>query len=115
MSITGCPLASMPFGCICPPTSERTCESPTCPRRNHTRVAEVSHPDLDKPLRELDLQPSAFKCRIHVMIREGLYTLRDIARKDEHDFYFISNFGRTSLDALKWELKNRGLSLGMKL
>lgn len=22
-----------PQGCICPPTSEKTCESPTCPRR----------------------------------------------------------------------------------
>lgn len=21
-------------GCICPPTAEKTCESPTCPRRN---------------------------------------------------------------------------------
>lgn len=23
-----------PQGCVCPPTSERTCQSPTCPRRN---------------------------------------------------------------------------------
>jgi hypothetical protein len=23
-------------GCICPPTSEKTCESPTCPRKNHS-------------------------------------------------------------------------------
>jgi hypothetical protein len=22
-----------PAGCICPPTSEKTCESPTCPRK----------------------------------------------------------------------------------
>jgi len=22
-------------GCICPPTSEKTCESPICPRKNH--------------------------------------------------------------------------------
>lgn len=22
-----------PPGCICPPTSEKTCESPTCPRK----------------------------------------------------------------------------------
>lgn len=26
---------SQPAGCICPPTSEKTCESPTCPRKNH--------------------------------------------------------------------------------
>lgn len=23
-----------PVGCICPPTSEQTCENPTCPRKN---------------------------------------------------------------------------------
>lgn len=25
-------------GCICPPTSEKTCESPACPRKNHVKV-----------------------------------------------------------------------------
>ena len=25
----------IPQGCICPPTSEKTCENPTCPRQNH--------------------------------------------------------------------------------
>ena len=24
-----------PRGCICPPTSEQTCQSPTCPRKDH--------------------------------------------------------------------------------
>jgi hypothetical protein len=23
------------MGCVCPPTSEKTCESPVCPRKNH--------------------------------------------------------------------------------
>ncbi len=32
-------------GCICPPTSEQTCESPTCPRQDHT------HPDLQQPFK----------------------------------------------------------------
>jgi len=27
------PLYSHPVGCICPPTSEKTCENPTCPRK----------------------------------------------------------------------------------
>lgn len=27
-----------PQGCVCPPTSEKTCESPTCPRKNHQTV-----------------------------------------------------------------------------
>jgi len=31
-------LPSPPMGCICPPTSEKTCESPVCPRKNHLRA-----------------------------------------------------------------------------
>ncbi len=27
-----------PMGCICPPTSEKTCESPICPRKNHSQA-----------------------------------------------------------------------------
>ena len=27
------PIAPQVQGCICPPTSEKTCESPTCPRK----------------------------------------------------------------------------------
>ena len=30
-------------GCICPPTSEKTCESPTCPRKNHLRASKPAH------------------------------------------------------------------------
>jgi hypothetical protein len=26
-------------GCICPPTSEQTCQSPTCPRKNPLKGA----------------------------------------------------------------------------
>ena len=26
-------LPPAPFGCICPPTSEQTCQNPTCPRK----------------------------------------------------------------------------------
>ena len=29
-----------PQGCICPPTSEQTCQNPMCPRKDNT------HPDL---------------------------------------------------------------------
>lgn len=31
------PLPTPPMGCICPPTSEQTCENPVCPRRNPLR------------------------------------------------------------------------------
>lgn len=33
------PLYTQTAGCICPPTSERTCESPICPRKNHLKAA----------------------------------------------------------------------------
>lgn len=32
-------VAQPPQGCICPPTSEQTCKSPTCPRQNHLPTA----------------------------------------------------------------------------
>lgn len=31
----GAPWTPQPMGCICPPTSEKTCESPMCPRKNN--------------------------------------------------------------------------------
>jgi len=27
-----------PPGCVCPPTSEKTCEAPMCPRKNHLKA-----------------------------------------------------------------------------
>lgn len=27
-------------GCICPPTSERTCKNPKCPRRDHRSLGQ---------------------------------------------------------------------------
>lgn len=33
---------SQPAGCICPPTSEKTCQSPMCPRKNHLQSAGAS-------------------------------------------------------------------------
>lgn len=27
------PVTVQPVGCICPPTSEKTCQNPTCPRK----------------------------------------------------------------------------------
>ena len=38
------PWPDTPKGCICPPTSEQTCQSPTCPRRDHTRDLETPKP-----------------------------------------------------------------------
>lgn len=30
----------VPQGCICPPTSEQTCQNPTCPRRGQVAPAQ---------------------------------------------------------------------------
>ena len=30
----------LPTGCICPPTSERTCQNPKCPRKDHRSPGE---------------------------------------------------------------------------
>jgi hypothetical protein len=39
-----------PPGCICPPTSEKTCESPVCPRKNHLRSFGLTTTGgVDKP------------------------------------------------------------------
>lgn len=27
-------------GCVCPPTSERTCKNPTCPRQDHRSLRQ---------------------------------------------------------------------------
>jgi len=39
---------TQPMGCICPPTSEQTCQNPQCPRKNRQKDEEqwVSKPKL---------------------------------------------------------------------
>jgi hypothetical protein len=32
------PMMPVPMGCICPPTSEQTCQNPACPRRDPYRA-----------------------------------------------------------------------------
>jgi hypothetical protein len=32
------PFTLQPMGCICPPTSEKTCENRICPRKDHLRA-----------------------------------------------------------------------------
>lgn len=39
---------SPPMGCICPPTSEKTCENPVCPRQNPFKRSGVGN-DLNRP------------------------------------------------------------------
>lgn len=42
------PLYTSP-GCICPPTSEKTCEAPMCPRRNPFKAVGACGTDLNRP------------------------------------------------------------------
>ena len=34
----------LPHGCICPPTSEQTCQNPVCPRKARTNTALEEKP-----------------------------------------------------------------------
>lgn len=36
-----------PMGCICPPTSEKTCENPACPRK--ARTATTGYLKIETP------------------------------------------------------------------
>jgi hypothetical protein len=36
------PTAPAPMGCICPPTSEQTCQAPLCPRRGFKSVTTTN-------------------------------------------------------------------------
>jgi hypothetical protein len=44
-----------PSGCICPPTSEMTCQSSACPRKGSSRFTEMTFnlndPDVDEKVK----------------------------------------------------------------
>lgn len=43
-------IPSPPYGCICPPTSERTCRSEQCPRRSANFVPGTVKCEGDPPM-----------------------------------------------------------------
>ena len=46
---TPAPVYTAPqMGCICPPTSEKTCESRICPRKDHLRASTASSSALSE-------------------------------------------------------------------
>lgn len=65
---------------------------------------------LAKPVSELELSVRASNCLETANIR----TIRELVIKEEKDMLAYKNFGRTSLDEIKEQLDNMGLSLGMK-
>lgn len=37
-------VGAKPRGCVCPPTSEQTCQGPLCPRKNHFAAYQALGP-----------------------------------------------------------------------
>lgn len=66
---------------------------------------------LARKIDEMELSVRSYNC----LINEGIRTLGDLVRKDEMDLLKLPNFGRKSLNELKDNLKNLGLSFGMTL
>ena len=66
---------------------------------------------LAKPVMELELSVRASNC----LETENIETIRELVTKEEKDMLEYKNFGRTSLNEIKEQLANMGLSLGMNL
>ncbi len=66
---------------------------------------------LAKPVAELELSVRASNCLENANIK----TIRELVTKEEKDMLEYKNFGRTSLNEIKAQLANMGLSLAMKL
>ena len=66
---------------------------------------------LAKPVSELELSVRASNC----LETANIKTIRELVTKEEKDMLEYKNFGRTSLNEIKDQLANMGLTLGMKL
>ena len=66
---------------------------------------------LAKPVAELELSVRASNC----LETANIKTIRELVTKEEKDMLEYKNFGRTSLNEIKEQLANMGLSLGMPL
>ena len=66
---------------------------------------------LAKPVSELELSVRASNC----LETANIKTIRELVTKEEKDMLEYKNFGQTSLNEIKEQLANMGLSLGMNL
>ena len=66
---------------------------------------------LAKPVSELELSVRASNC----LETANIKTIRELVTKEEKDMLEYKNFGRTSLNEIKEQLDNMGLTLGMDL
>ena len=64
---------------------------------------------LAKPVSELELSVRASNC----LETANIKTIRELVTKEEKDMLEYKNFGRTSLNEIKDQLANMGLTLGM--
>ena len=64
---------------------------------------------LAKPVSELELSVRASNC----LETANIKTIRELVAKEEKDMLEYKNFGRTSLNEIKEQLANMGLTLGM--
>ena len=65
----------------------------------------------ETPIAALQLSVRASRCLETVNIK----TIRQLVRKSEKDLLEYKNFGRTSINEIKYQLSNIGLTLGMNL
>lgn len=79
------------------------------PEIDETKLRQERY--LSKPVAELELSVRAGNCLETANIR----TIRELVTKEEKDMLEYKNFGRTSLNEIKDQLANMGLTLGMKL
>ena len=66
---------------------------------------------LSKPVADLELSVRAGNC----LETANIKTIRELVVKNEKEMLEYKNFGKTSLNEIKDQLANMGLSLGMKL
>jgi DNA-directed RNA polymerase subunit alpha len=62
-------------------------------------------------LAELELSVRATNC----LESEGIATVRELIARTEEELLEVRNFGETTLKEVTSKLKEKGLSLGMKL
>jgi DNA-directed RNA polymerase subunit alpha len=72
---------------------------------------ELRNRYLSKPVADLELSVRAGNC----LETANIKTIRELVVKNEKEMLEYKNFGRTSLNEIKDQLANMGLSLGMKL
>jgi DNA-directed RNA polymerase subunit alpha len=68
---------------------------------------QVTSPDLDLPIEDLDLSERPRNC----LKRAQINTIGELLLKNEDDLLNITNFGQKSLDEVKQKLDERGLML----